>query len=135
MIGPKRTLAKSPRRCLSSRVVKARSTFRCLRELGKAGLVGLLLCLWLKATFLAASPALHEETHPDAKSPKHQCVVTLLSQGKLLFSEPEFIRLQPVEAVWVQSDHFLSSPLPAVPHRLASSRAPPAAVSSRSSVG
>ncbi|MBM3839550.1 MAG: hypothetical protein FJ398_16595 [Verrucomicrobia bacterium] len=115
--------------------MKARSTLRCLRSLGKPSLVGLLLFLWVRTTVLAASPALHAETHPDAQSPKHQCLVTLLAHGKLLFSEPELIRVQRVEAIWVQSAHFSSVLLPAVPHRLSSSRAPPAAVSSRPSVG
>jgi hypothetical protein len=116
-------------------VVKPRSKLRCLRSLGKPSLVGLLLFLWVRTTILAASPALHEETHPDAKSPKHQCVVTLLSQGKLHFNEPEVIRVRPAEAVWVLAPHLESVFIPAVPHSLSSSRAPPAAVSSRASVG
>jgi hypothetical protein len=44
-----------------------------------------LVCLvvFMVVEVLALSPALHKDIHPDADSPSHHCVVTLLSHSQL----------------------------------------------------
>ncbi len=41
------------------------------------------LLLFLTVEVLASSAALHDVIHPDATSPLHHCVVTLLAQGQI----------------------------------------------------
>jgi len=110
--------------------VRVSTRQRWLRGAGKAGLASLLLLLWLQVTVLAGSPALHAVMHPDANGLSHRCVVTLVSQGQLVLNGWATLSAAPAVAAQLPVASFVSLLLPAVPHRLAPSRAPPPTVSS-----
>lgn len=86
-----------------------------------------MLFLWLVTTAMVAAPVLHELVHKDAKNPGHECAVTAVQHGKFSFDGPVTVSAVPVQAVETASANFVSILLPAIPHRLASGRAPPTA--------
>ena len=46
-------------------------------------LAACLVVLFLVGTAFAASPALHQALHSDAKSPDHQCIISVLAHGQI----------------------------------------------------
>ena len=93
----------------------------------KRPVAGLLLLLWLNLLALAALPNLHTHVHKDAASPTHQCAVTAVEQGKLIFHTPAPVVAATPQAIQLEPARLVSVSLPAIAYRLAPGRAPPAA--------
>lgn len=93
----------------------------------KRSVAGLILLLWLNVIAFAALPRLHSALHRDASHAEHQCAITAVHQGKLHFSGPLVVSVEPLPAAPAEPAGFASLFLPAIPHRLAPGRAPPAA--------
>lgn len=78
----------------------------------KAGRSAVLCLMFVFLQALVMSPALHDLVHPDAKSPNHECAVTLLSHGQVETSSvdvgpvlpaPSVLFLDPIPATIVAS--------------------------------
>ena len=52
---------------------------------------------------LAASPQLHGRFHPDAGSPSHECVVTLIATGKCEPAGAPLVPIPPQPAVYFET--------------------------------
>ena len=105
------------------------------RQNGKAAIVGIALFLWLYTFLLAGSPVLHALAHADSKSPKHECVVTLLTKGQLLCSGSPLVITREADVFCILPMGSATVRLPDVAYRLSPSRAPPVAVSSQALIG
>jgi hypothetical protein len=100
----------------------------CLRRGAvKRVVAGLLLLLWLNVLAFAALPQLHTAIHRDASKAEHQCVITVILQGKYHFSEPVVASARPQPVTLIGPAIYSSVFLPTIPHRLAPGRAPPVA--------
>ena len=93
----------------------------------KRPVAGLLLLLWLNLLALAALPQLHHHVHADAASPAHQCAVTAVTQGKFVFQPAAPVFAAAPHAIDLEPARLVTLSLPAISHRLAPGRAPPAA--------
>ena len=93
----------------------------------KRSVAGLLLLLWLNVLALAALPNLHTHVHAEANSSTHQCAVTAVAQGNFVFHTPAPVIVAASPPLELEPARLLSVSLPAIPHRLAPGRAPPAA--------
>lgn len=115
--------------------VNAPLNIRTLHQAGKTGLVGLLILLWLEVTVLATSPRLHQSVHSDAASPQHECIVTLLNDGKLALNAELDLHPIPTPNAQARLPKPTSPALAALVGRLPQGRAPPANSSSESVAG
>jgi hypothetical protein len=98
---------------------------------GRKAAAGFMLALWLATVLVSTLPALHEFLHDNSRSGQHECLVTDLAKGHVLFGESigsipvvahvDIAVLPPVDLMFVFQ--------PA--NRLSPSRAPPILFSSR----
>ncbi len=93
---------------------------------GKAVLASLLIGLVLLLDAMAASPALHEMIHKDARSADHDCAVTMFAHGKVDSATVEIATATPTVSIETTPVFVFSSFAPAI-ENLPAGRAPPAA--------
>lgn len=84
-----------------------------------------VLLLFVVLQVFAASGDLHRAIHPDANSPGHHCVITLLSHGQVHAPVVSGIWVAFVAALIFFLPLIQSAMFPSFDHRLSPSRAPP----------
>lgn len=88
--------------------------------------LGVLLALHiLSALVLEASPGLHRKIHPDADSPDHECLATMMGAGLIEPTALGLLFAVLVLAVFYKDLPHAESFLPTVAYRLLPGRAPP----------
>jgi len=108
-------------------LMRSRS-LHCRKPKGLGWIAALLAALMVCGLLLAASPALHGALHSDAKSPFHQCAISLLAHGYLLPADTAAMVATCVH-FWAGMLLRLDNPIPSSPdHRFSFSRAPPLSV-------
>jgi hypothetical protein len=102
---------------------------------GRVSIVGLMLGLMLGLGVLALSPRLHHLLHKDSQSVTHQCLITQLGKGNLVFgfTSAELVTPPPVGFSLLRCAEFQF--LPTADYRFSSSRDPPTVFSSITVVG
>jgi hypothetical protein len=118
-------LAGSKVLCLIRRRMQLAQQHSGFRRTAKPALAGLLVLLLLFIAALASSPTLHNWFHDDARSPDHNCVITLFAKGQLSPTAVASILVALVAllgAVALLAETIL---LPSADYRYSSSRAPP----------
>jgi hypothetical protein len=86
-------------------------------------LAGLLLFVALQ--IFSSSGTLHKVIHPDADSPGHHCVITLLRQGQVSAPAVPVVWVAFVAALIFSLPLIQSAVFPSFHYRFSSSRAPP----------
>ena len=84
-----------------------------------------MLVLWLGLVSLTSSSALHQALHPDSHQPTHECLVTCLAKGQLLFLATVLLATTGLASEWVPAVAEPNEPFSRFDVRLEPSRAPP----------
>lgn len=91
---------------------------------------GLLVALLPLLAVLSSNPACHRLFHPDAQTPAHECILSVLAEGKALVADAAADPAPPSRLLLAVARWTPSALVGQIDVRLAPSRAPPVGVSS-----
>lgn len=83
-----------------------------------------MLGLFVALQVIGSSAGLHEKVHCDAKSPDHQCAISLVSGGLISQEPPQIHVARPLDYFFVTFVH-IAAPLLARDYRISIGRGPP----------